>query len=88
VTLPPLARSAAHACLLQVFGDDFARLDPQAAGKVITDLLDMARDEGFTDLYGACLEYARRIRPGSLTNYARLLPPRPAKPGPDQEVDL
>jgi hypothetical protein len=55
MTLPPLTRSAAHACLLEVFGDDFGRLDLQAAGSVITDLLDMARDEGFIDLYSACL---------------------------------
>jgi hypothetical protein len=78
MTLPPLTRSAAHACLLEVFGDDFGRLDLQAAGKVITDLLGMARDEGFIDLYSACLEYRRRIHPGSLATYARLLPPHAA----------
>jgi hypothetical protein len=74
----PLARSAAQACLLEVFGDDFGRLELQAAGRVITDLLGMARDEGFADLHSACLEYRRRIHPGSLANYARLLPPHPA----------
>jgi hypothetical protein len=84
--LPPLVRSAAPACLLQVLGDDFARLDAQAAGRVITDLPDVAHDEGFTDLYRACLGYARRIHPGSLTNYAGLLPPGRSQPGPDQEV--
>ena len=74
MTLPPLTLSAAHACPLDVFGDDFGRLDLQAAGKVITDLLDMARDEEFIDLHGACLEYRRRIHPGSVANYAQLLP--------------
>jgi hypothetical protein len=74
----PLARSAAHACLLEVFGDDFGRLDLQAAGRVITDLLGMAHDEGFADLHTASLEYRRRIHPGSLANYARLLPTPPA----------
>ena len=52
MTLPPLTRSAAHACPLDVFGDDFGRLDLHAASKVITDLLDMARDEEFLDLHG------------------------------------
>jgi hypothetical protein len=83
MALPPLARSAAHACLLEVFGDEFDRLDMQAAGKVITDLLGMAHDEGFTDLYSACLEYRRRIHPGSLSDYAGLLPPHRLDPVPD-----
>jgi hypothetical protein len=60
MTLPPLTLSAAHACPLDVFGDDFGRLDLQVASKVITDMLDMARDEEFIDLHGACLEYRRR----------------------------
>jgi hypothetical protein len=78
--MPPgsLTRSAAHACLLEVFGDDHGCLQLQAAGRVITDLLGMAHDEGFADLHSACLEYWRRIHPGSLAGYARLLPPRPA----------
>jgi hypothetical protein len=83
MTLPPLTRSAAHACLLDVFGDDFGRLDLRAAGKVITDLLDMARDEEFLDPHSACLEYRRRIYPGSLANYAQLLPDAGDRPAPE-----
>ena len=48
----------------------------------------MARDGGFTDLYRACVEYRRCIRPSSITDYARLLPPRRVDLGPDQEVHL
>lgn len=83
MTMPPLTRSAAHACLLEVFGDDFGRLDLQAAGKVITDLLDMVRNEGFFDLHSACLEHRRRIHPGSLANYAQLLPDASDRPVPE-----
>jgi hypothetical protein len=57
-------------------------LDLQAAGSVITDLLDMAHDEGFIDLYSACLEYRRRIHPGCLANYAQLLSDAGDRPAP------
>jgi hypothetical protein len=43
----------------------------------------MARDEEFLDLHSACLEYRRRIHPGSLANYAQLLPDAGDRPAPE-----
>ena len=68
-------------------GDEFGASTVRQ-GKVIPICSGMARDGGFTDLYRACVEYRRCIRPSSITDYARLLPPRRVDPGPDQEVHL
>jgi hypothetical protein len=67
-----------HACLLEVFGDEFGASTARQ-GKVITDLFGHGPRRGFTNLYRACVEYRRCIRPGSLTD-ARLLPPRRVDP--------
>jgi hypothetical protein len=75
LVLPSLAAvPRTPACLLEAFGDDAGRLDRHAAGKVLADLLGMAHDEGFADLDSACLEYRRRIHPGSRNDDARRLP--------------
>jgi hypothetical protein len=54
-----LARSAEHACLLEVFSDEFGASTATQGQGDHRSLRAWPRDEGFTDLYHACVEYRR-----------------------------
>jgi hypothetical protein len=56
-----LARSAAHAALGDVFGREWQRLTLDQSSRLITDLIDMADTEGWTDLYKAAQELFARV---------------------------
>lgn len=72
-TFPSLQRAAADACLREAFGDQYGQLLMGQDSLLITDLLMMAADEGWPDLYAAARELAARVHPATLASYVDTL---------------
>jgi hypothetical protein len=87
-------RSAAHACLLEVFGDDVGRLGLQTAGKVIAGLRGLAPTRLHRPVQGVPRELggasARTASPATLgcCHLAPWTPSLTSRRIPDGEDDL